>query len=450
MPGFQEFVLPFGGNTSVNYAGAAAPAYAQMQQSFPAALANMYGSAGQAFTGYGQALAGLGNTYGQNYGSYAGAMGNMAQAYANQASNRYSSNAMAEAARQGAIGNIGSSALGAFGNIGGQALQAWAQNQASYNNALQNMYGANQASMSQLGQSRNAALAGLGNSYASAAGSLAPSTVASNLAFNFSDSGGGGFGGSGYSATGPGGPISSGSYGGGAGGGGMTFTGSRTNNPGNLQPIIDATYGGIGKAMDGVNDNSYLGALQNSGAAGMQQLDNQHYSSRMMPSQMMSQGLQGLGMLGSQAYGQTNGGMDQFYANQDRAFSPSYFGTFSDALTRGYGDSNRNVGGLAGNLNSGWRDNRSQFDAGMQNLGSMYGDQQLAGNSAYQDLANQKLAAQKALAGMNASPFQGLYSGNGALSSTKSSLQKKVQGLQSLMDQWQGSPASKWATAQYA
>ena len=125
----------------------------------------------------------------------------------------------------------------------------------------------------------------------------------------------------------------------------------------------------------------------------MRQLDAQHYSSRMMPSQMMNQGLQGLGMLGSQAYGQTNNGMDQFYANQNRAFSPSYFGTFANALTSGYGTANQNVGGLAGNLNSAWGDNKSQYGSATGDLLKMYNDMNGTPAPAQKTLAQQRAEA---------------------------------------------------------
>lgn len=375
MPGFQDFVLPFGGNTNINYAGSAAPAYAQMFGAFPNALQGMYNGAAGAFSGYGQGLAGQSNAQANNYGAYAGGMGNLANAYANQASARYGANAMAEAARQGAAGNIGSAALGAYGNIGGQALQAWAANQQAYNSALSNMHGANQYAASQLGQSQNAALAGLGNAYSSAAGSLAPSTVAGDIALNFADSGGGGgFGGGGFSATGPDGGIGSGSYGGGyvGGGGGMTFTGTRKTTPGNIQPIVDRTYGGIDAARDAVASRQSFQDLLNNGTSGLNRLDAQHYSSREMPGQMMHQGLGGLMMLGDQAYGNSNRGMDQFYGAQNDADSSRYLSALGQQLAGGYTDSSDRVGKNSSALTSGWNDNKSQYTSALSGLSDMY------------------------------------------------------------------------------
>lgn len=432
MPGFQDFVLPFGGGTSAAYAGQAAPAYAQMFGAYPQALSGLYGSASNAFTGYGQALSGQSGAQANNYGSYAGGLGNIANAYANQASARYGANAMAEAARQGAAGNIGSAALGAYGNIGGQALQAWAANQQSYNNALSQMHGANQYSASQLGQSQNAALAGLGNAYAGAAGSLAPSTVASNIAFNFSDAGGGGFGGGGFGAYGPDGTIGTGSYGGGGGaGGGMNFTGSRTNNPGNLQPLVDRTYGGIDAAREAVASGRSFQDLLNNGNAGLDRLDAQHYSSREMPGQMMQQGLSGLMALGDQAYGNSNAGMDQFYRNQQASDSSRQLNSLARQMGSGYYDSSNRIGQNSSALSGAWRDNRAQYDASLQNLGNMYGDAQSSGpNSLRSQLADALTRGARV-----AAVYPGMRSPSGRPTGDNVDL-RQAEILQSLIDRY--------------
>jgi len=392
MPGFQEFVLPFGGNTNFNYAGPASQAYGQMAGAYPSALSGLYGSGSQAFTGYGQGLTGMSNAQANNYGAYAGGMGNIANAFANEASARYGANAMAEAARQGATGNIGSSALGAYGNIGGQALQAWAANQQSYNNALSQMHGANQYSASQLGQSQNAALAGLGNAYAGAAGAIAPSSVAGDLAFNFSDAGGGGgYGGGGFNATGPDGYIGSGSYGGGSGGGGggMNFTGTRKTTPGNLQPVIDATYGGIDRTRDAVANRQSFTDLLNNGNAGLDRLDAQHSTSREMPGQMMQQGLGGLMAMSDQAYGNSNRGMNQFYGAQRESDSSPYLMSLAGQMGMGYGDSSGRVSKNSDAFTGAWGDNKEQYGSALSNLMGMYKDMTGKPEPAQKSLADQ-------------------------------------------------------------
>jgi hypothetical protein len=335
----------------------------------------------------------MSNAQANNYGAYAGGMGNIANALANQASARYGANAMAEAARQGAAGNIGSSALGAFGNIGGQALQAWAQNQQSYNNAMSQMHGANQYSASQLGQSQNAALAGLGNAYAGAAGAIAPSSVAGDIAFNFSDGGGGGgYGGGGFNATGPDGYIGSGSYGGGGygGGGGMNFTGTRKTTPGNLQPVIDATYGGIDRTRDAVANRQSFSDLLNNGNAGLERLDAQHSTSREMPGQMMQQGLGGLMMLGNQAYGNSNRGMDQFYGAQRESDSSPYLMSLAGQMGMGYGDSSGRVSKNSDAFTGAWGDNKEQYGSALSNLMGMYKDMTGKPEPAQKSLADQQ------------------------------------------------------------
>jgi len=344
---------------------------------FAEAAGNMFGAYGNAFNGYGQGLAGLSQAQAGNYGAYAGGLGNLAQNYTNQATARYGANAMAEAARQGAVGNMGSAALGAYGNLGGQALQAWSANQMAYNKALADMYGANQNAVSQYGQSRNSALSGLGDSYAKAAAGVAPATLAGDIAFNFSDAGGGGFGGMGVNASGADGAIASGSYGPAVpGGGGMAFSGTRHTTPGDVSGIVDRTYGGLDKTLDSVNDNTLLNALLSNGQSGLDRLDAQHMSSRDMPAQAMNQGLQGLLMLGEQGYGNARAGMDQFYDAQAQSFDPQSYsdmvGGLAGLMGQGYYDSSNRVSRNAGDLRSAWGDVGTQYGAGRGQLDTLF------------------------------------------------------------------------------
>lgn len=403
MPGFTDLFNPYGGATNPQYTSAVAPAIAGAAAAFPAATSGLYGSASQALGSYGQALSGLGNAYASNYGAYAGGLGNLANNYTNQSQARYGANAMAEAARQGAVGNIGSAALGAYGNTAGQALQAWATNQTAYNKALSDMYGANQYAMSQYGQSRNSALAGLGDSYAKAAGGLAPSTMASNIDFSFMDGGMGGGMDGGFSATGPDGSIGSGSYSsGGVPAGGMSLTGSKVTNPGSMSSIIDPTYGGIDKAMTGVTDNYIFDTLNRNGQSGLDRLDRQHYTSRSQPQQMMNSALGGLMALGNTGYGQSNRGMDQFYDAQESSFDPGQYAELASGLAgqmgRGYYDSMNNISGNVNLLNNGWKDNRAQFDASTANLGNQFTGLFGTPNTGRAALENRKAALQGQLA----------------------------------------------------
>lgn len=370
-------------NVNSGVTSAALPAAYQASTAYPQSMASLYNSASQAFGSYGQGLAGQSQAQASNYGSYANALSNLAQNYTNQASARYGANAMAEAARQGAVGNIGSSALGSFGQLGGQAMQAWAANQQAYNKALSDTASANQYATSQLGSSRNSALGNLGGAYAQAAAGLSPATLASDIALQFSDGGGGGgYGGGGLNLSGPDGSIGSGSYGGGGygGGGGMNFSGTKTVRPGNIDGIVNQTYGGLNNILGSLNDDRYGGTLSGNYDRAMGQLDAQHYSSRNMPSQMMNQGLQGLLQLGDQAYGNSGRGMDQFYRAQETAGGGESYSALARLLASnigsGYRDSSKRVSDNTAALTGGWKDNRAQFDSSLVNVGNMMPDQE--------------------------------------------------------------------------
>lgn len=212
----------------------------------------------------GQAAAAQGNA---DMGRY-GAMGNVATAMANERSSAYTAAAMAEAARQAAVGNIGSAGLGAAGSAAGSAMGAWGQNQAAYKQALAGM--------------SNGGIGGM-------------------AAFGIS---GGGAPGGDFWATGPGGPVASGNYGGGGapgGGGGAGYgdmLGFARENIGRLDAehyssrgmpsqMLDQTFSGLGNlanqayaqnsqgmnqfygfAQDPANKGDYSGVLAGLGRSG--------------------------------------------------------------------------------------------------------------------------------------------------------------------------------------
>ena len=303
-----------------------------------------------------QQPANFANSFADVYKSYSGGLGNVATAMANERGNLYGANAMAEAARQGAVSNIGSAALGAFGGIGNSALAAWATNQTAYNKALSDMHTANQAAMSNYGQSRNAALGQLGGAYAQTASGLGAAgrrdSVSADLGGLFG--GGGGFGGDGFTASGPGGTIASGSYGGGGltgGGGAGGFGINRSSDNPYIPGLANAAFGGLGGLSKNLMDWDLPNRMDRRADQGAMQLDAQHYSSRMMPSQMMGQALSGLMALGGQAYGNSSMGMDQFYGNQQRAGDQFMTGVTGkggilDRLSSGFGDSNTQINAM--------------------------------------------------------------------------------------------------------
>ena len=284
-------------------------------------------------------LASMGKNYADMYGQYAGGLQNVAQSMANENVGRMGAYGMAEAARQTAAGNIGSAALGAYGGAANSAMNAWAQNQTAYNKAASDMHASNQQAMSTYGVGRSGALQGLGQSYADMTGKLGAANQITNLSGDlggFSSGGGGGF-----SASGPSGPIASGSYGStGMSGGGTSFGGGKQPGPG-FDRIAQQGFGGLNSLQQSVMSGDITGSLDNRANAGLQQLDNQHYSSRMMPSQMLDQSLAGVSQLGGQGYRSLANGMNQFYGNAGQ--SRPDFGSILSSLNSGYGNANQQL-----------------------------------------------------------------------------------------------------------
>ena len=310
-----------------------------------------------------QGLGSLGNSYNNAYGAYAGGLGNFANAMANERGNFYAANAMAEAARQGAVGNLGVASLGAFGGAANSALSAWAQNQQAYNRALSDINNSNQMAMSQYGQSRNNALSQLGNAYSGLGGREIGAAALGNLDFNFGGDFGGG--GGGFAATGPGGPIASGSYGGAGGGGGGGFGGRFSRSGSGIGDAGARAYGGMGGVRDSLMAGDITGSLDYNSRDAMNRVDAQHYSSRAMPSQMLGQTLSGLMQLGGQAYESSDRGMNQFYGVQTDPRNRADFSGPLDMLASGYRD-------VAGRISSAQRDLNAGYGQGQRALADLW------------------------------------------------------------------------------
>lgn len=258
------------------------PAAGQRAQSQASLLSTLYSQPSQ-FAG----------AVGQAFGGMAQGLGGVANAMAQESGNWYGANAMAEAARQNAASNIGAASLGAFGGASNNAMQAWAANQAAYQKSVADMQAANQAARSQYAMNRNNSLSALAG-----AGVLSGMNAP----------------GSGFSATGVSGPISSGSFGGSSSpGGSMSFLNT-------LRRDILAGDGGISSQAD----------------SGRDQLDNAYYSSRYAPQQMLSQTLGGLHSLAGQGLGASQMGMNQFYATQNNPANRPQFGGVLNQLQSGY------------------------------------------------------------------------------------------------------------------
>lgn len=341
---------------NANVAAANAAARGQVGAARENSKASLYAQPGM----FANAMSDLGSSYMSGLGSLGSGLGagygSMAQA-----------NAVAEAARQGAVGNIASSLLANYGSAANSAFGAWQANQTAYQKALADMYGSNQAAVSQLGQSRNAALSnfgssranalsGLADAYATAGVGLGAAGAVGDLDLNFSSTDGGYGGGGGIEANG--GDIFSGSYGGGGyGPSSMNLTARRTGENNSVGEISGQVLGGLSslapsigdmRPLDEIADNTYLDALREDGRAGMDRLDMQHYSSRNTPYQILS----GLGPVMSQmanmGYGQSAMGMSQFYPQTQ---------SLQQSLGAG-------IGRLAGSMGSGFSSARS----GINNL----------------------------------------------------------------------------------
>lgn len=329
------------------YLGSVAQANAAVEAAKAAAQGNaqsgMYQGMGQAIGANQQGLAGLGNAYSANYGSLAGGLGNVANAMSNEMSNRYGSYAMAEAARQAAAGNIGSSALGAYGSGLNSALGAWGTNQASYNQALSSMQNANQMGMSQYGQSRNNALAQLAAPYAQLGRASMAGSALSQLGGMF---GGQGSSGS-FSANSPGGPVAAGSYSQAPSGGSRHVA-----QGGKSEPMSNA-YAGLSGISANLMSPDVMDRMGYGNRQAMDSLNNAYYSSRGMPSQMLSQGYGAISNLARQGYDQLGNGMNQYYANMNDPNNRVNYSGVLGQLHQGFQSANDNIGTLPGWMDRG-------------------------------------------------------------------------------------------------
>lgn len=342
-------------------------AQAQVLSTLFSQPANFANSLAQAYGGMAQGLGGIGAGIGNAFSGYAGGMGNVAQAMANERSNFYGANAMAEAARQGAAGNIGAAALGAYGGASNAALGAWGTNQTAYNKAMADMAMSNQQALSNYGVGRNAALGNLGDAYASAGKGFAGAGAISDLNLSAGFGGGGG-GGGGFSASGPNGPIASGSYGGGGGGDGFFINASRKTDAGGPGQFAAPTFAGLDRLQDNMMSDDVTSALTRNYATGMGSLNNQHMSSREQPSQMLNQALQGLMTLGRQGYGSVDRGMDQFYATQNDPANRADFSPVLRGLSSGFSDASSQFGTLADQIGRGYENTASQMGGMLDGL----------------------------------------------------------------------------------
>jgi hypothetical protein len=335
---FTNFLNPYGSNTSTAYSQNAAPVaqtLAQQPSAFAQAMGQMYGAFNQGYGSYNQGLSSLGNSYANNYGAMAGGIGQIANALGNtwnnaQANNPYASSA--EAARQMAVSNLGSSALTSYGNVAGSGLQAWAQQQNGYQKSLSDMSAANQQAVSSLGQSRNNALAGLGGS-------------ASKLGI-----------GQAVASAIPG--LSGGSA-------GMPFN-------------VNQGYGALDKLRGDINSRADADQLGGGYGASLASLNMNQAAQGDYPRQQIGDSYRDIRDLNSMNLDASSRGMDQFYANygpyqnQSRMGQTIPTGSLLEALTGGYSDSANRITGAQSDMRSGWGDSINQYGNSLQGVNTMF------------------------------------------------------------------------------
>jgi hypothetical protein len=319
---------------------------------------------GSAVGGHSQAMAGHSGAIANNYNAFAGGNAAIASALANERSNAYGAMSQAEAARQLAAGNIANQSLAAYGGMGNAAMAAWAQNQSSYNQALQNMFTGNQLAASQLGQSRNQALSGMADAASSLGRGLAAAGVVSDMNFGLGGGGGGG-GGMGFEATGPGGPVASGSY---DGTGGFSFgdmSGGGSRGPGpEFANTSGRAFGALDTLRNDLMDNTFLNNLEAARRDGFNRLDQQHYTSRTQPFDFIQTAFGDIQDLARPGYAATRQGMDQLYGNINA--NRADFSDFTRALQGGFDTSSQDLRDNAGRMSA-------DFQSGMGQMGSVLG-----------------------------------------------------------------------------
>lgn len=320
--------------------------------------AQFAGVLGQNYGNYAGGLASVGKNYADAWGAYNAGLGSVANANANENSARYGANAMAEAARQGALANLGTAAFGAYGSAANNALAAWGANQQAYNQAAAAMHNSNQQALANYGASRNNALGALGGAYGGIGKAQIGANALANLNMTMSDGGFGG--GNGFSATGADGNVASGSYGaGGTGGFGLNLSANRSSNSSGMSP--GPALAGLDRLQSNLMDSDPFDRIDRGAQAGRDQIDAQHYSSRGMPSQMLDQTLGGLLTLGGPAYGGVSAGMDQYYKNTQP--NPGMYRDILGRMRQGYNTASGQIRGVQNDLGSGYATANQQVNS---------------------------------------------------------------------------------------
>lgn len=345
MPGFTDFVAPWGANTAKEYATAMGSGAMGAPGQFAGVQGGLYDSFNKGYGSYNQGLASLGNSYAQNYGALAGGIGQIANSLGNtwnnaQANNPYASSA--EAARQMAVSNLGTAAMTSYGGVAGQGLQAWAQNQQGYQKALADMTGANQMGLSNMGQARFGALAGLGKSAATYGLGNSIAGALPGLSANL----------------------------GGMDGGGGAYYPSQIDSRG--YGVLDSLRGDINSRanedMANANYNAAVGSLNADQA-----------QARLYPERQINTSFGHLMDMNKLNLDASSRGMDQFYQNygpyQNMSGRPGQqipTGSLLDALAGGYTDSAGRISGTQDDMRSGWGDAKGTYGSASNDVRDLF------------------------------------------------------------------------------
>lgn len=345
MPGYMDFVAPFGAATAKEYATSMGSGIMNAPSQFASTKGGMYDSYNRGYGSYNQGLASLGNSYAQNYGAMAGGIGQIAGALGNtwnnaQANNPYASSA--EAARQMAIGNLGTAAMTSYGGIAGQGLQAWAQNQQGYQKALADMTGANQMGLSNMGSARFGALANLGRSAATYG---IGNSIASAL------------------------PGLSANLGGVEGGAGSYYPSS----------IDTRGYGVLDSLRGDINSRANENMMSANYSSAVGSLNADQALARAYPERQINTSYGHLMDMNRLNLDASSRGMDQFYRNygpyQNMSGRPGQSiptGSLLEALAGGYTDSAGRISTAQNDMRAGWNKANDQYTSATNDVNNLF------------------------------------------------------------------------------
>ena len=444
--------------TSINNAADNEAAVMASQAGASTGLANANASM---FSNNAQSRAGIAQAYAQAAAQNQIANANIAGSAANERGNLANADATSAAANSVARGNMASAALGAFGGMGNSALTAASQNNGSYQqalailaaanqgglannavgqaNAYANQGSSNQAALSGLGQSQNAALGNMSAAYGGLgqAGISAGSknAIAQQLLGSFGGGNSFGSGGGSFDASGPGGQIASGSYTGSGGGGGSMF--GRTSGQGYDGSGANQAYGGLAGLRGEITNPSVLQGLQYSNADAMDRIGNASgagalqagYNSAAgdMRSAFLSGQSQPQTMLNS-AYPQLQSlftqGLDSLGPNTNFSAGGTDFSPYMKALSEGFATGNTNIGNESSAMTSAY----NQAMAANAALRASNSDMRASplnplATSSYQDAV-----------GRNASDYQGVLANlTGLVGSGQTGYDTANQGARDVM-----------------